>query len=365
MNFYDVECVRHQVTLIDCPGFDDASRSDQDVASSIQQHFTQKEGGSGHIDGVLYLHRINAPRFPGSSTTSLRTLRRLCGSDRSDRITLVTTFWDVVSPHVGDSREQELRTSQSFFKDLLDNGATLKRMPETCQGRLEMLNGLDWSSSTQNLFHLNVVPIRKESETAAPNNASGKPVRQLGMASTPAALRHAVSIAALPSVGATQYETSNQRGSTLQILEERLRKYETEASGREQSLRSEFDRRLKKQQDAFDTALQAEKARNKELEALLDQARDTQAANQQLHKAKDRELHLLRKSRTDIIVRAQSAQEHIIVKTLVKTHATPQFEWIASPCDVCFGVSSKLYGKLDKHEMSSCLKLLTNCYRLL
>ena len=266
------------------------------------------------------------PRFPGSSRNSLQTLRQLCENETFERILILTTFWDAVSSEVGHARERELQDTQTLLKDLLDRGATMRRMPQTAQSRVELLNGLDWRKSYKSQLRINVA----NTETPpAQDDAFERIMERLKLGASPGLSKHETSMNALSRLIASQEDAFARRESAYQAREARLREHEAEATAREQKLRSEFEQRFKGQQDSFDAALNAERARTKELEDMIDQVRDTQFANQKLQLSKDEEIDRLRKSRTKLVTQTQSAQQALIFGIFTDMSKLPNREWMA------------------------------------
>ena len=85
------------------------------------------------LHGVIYLHRITDFRMGGISTRTFRLFRKICGDKTLKNVIIVTTRWDVVPPHEGERREQELRSDERFFKPALDQQAQLLRHDNTIE----------------------------------------------------------------------------------------------------------------------------------------------------------------------------------------------------------------------------------------
>ena len=94
------------------------------------------------LAGVIYMYRISDVRMGGTSRRNFRIFRELCGSESLCNVLIVTTMWSSVEPNVGETREQELKTSDDLFKPVLDEGAQLVRhdgTQESAQGILRRL----------------------------------------------------------------------------------------------------------------------------------------------------------------------------------------------------------------------------------
>lgn len=116
------------VVLVDTPGFDDTFEDDEVVVERIADWLTETYKSHRLLNGILYLHRIDAPRLGGSSSRSLRMLKEICGHDAYKNIVLATTFWDQVEEADGKAREKELLEEDSFWKNLIAEGARSVRM---------------------------------------------------------------------------------------------------------------------------------------------------------------------------------------------------------------------------------------------
>ena len=82
------------------------------------------------ISGIIYLHRISDVRVGGSGVKNLRMFRQLCGETGQNSmayVALVTTFWGGESQEVGDRREEQLKTSSSFWGQIIARGGKVFR----------------------------------------------------------------------------------------------------------------------------------------------------------------------------------------------------------------------------------------------
>ncbi|KAG6333804.1 hypothetical protein ID866_5282 [Astraeus odoratus] len=119
------------VTLIDTPGFDDTTRSDTDVLTSIAAYLSNTYEQGAKLSGIIYMHRISDVRMSGTSKRNFRIFRELCGESTLRSVLIVTNMWGHVDPKVGEERENELTTNERLFKSVLDKGARLHRHDNT------------------------------------------------------------------------------------------------------------------------------------------------------------------------------------------------------------------------------------------
>lgn len=73
------------------------------------------------------MHRISDVRMGGTALKNFAMFRQLCGEEFLQNVAIVTNMWSSVSADVGEARERQLRTSDLFFKPVLDKGAKILR----------------------------------------------------------------------------------------------------------------------------------------------------------------------------------------------------------------------------------------------
>jgi chromosome segregation ATPase len=125
--------------LIDSPGFDDTTLTDIDILKLIGLHLEQGSKEKKFLTGVIYMRRITDNRMPRSALNNLRVLKKLCGADHYAHIALVTTHWDMVAPAKGEDHETQLRTEDEYWRDMIQNGATVNRHENSTESALEIL----------------------------------------------------------------------------------------------------------------------------------------------------------------------------------------------------------------------------------
>jgi len=116
-----------EVQLIETPGFDDTDRSDVDILANIAKWVQRASYLRKHLSGIIYLHRIVDIRMEGSSVKNLRMLRELCGEKNFSNVILCTTMWDKVDEEEGRRREEELKSKETFWGNLVSRGAQVMR----------------------------------------------------------------------------------------------------------------------------------------------------------------------------------------------------------------------------------------------
>lgn len=128
-----------QYVLVDTPGFNDTDRPDQEILQELADWLAQSYRDGLMLSGVIYLHRISAPRMEGSSMRNLRMFRKLCGEDFLHNVVIGTTFWGTVDEEIGAAREKGLLESGKFFGELKERGCKIVRIPQEVEGCLAIL----------------------------------------------------------------------------------------------------------------------------------------------------------------------------------------------------------------------------------
>jgi hypothetical protein len=109
------------VTVVDCPGFDDTTRSDADILEEIANLLALQYILGVKLIGVLYLHRITDNRMQGSARKSLEMFTKLVGDAALKNVVLVTTMWAQVNDKdEANQRYDELR--EEYWCDMIEKG---------------------------------------------------------------------------------------------------------------------------------------------------------------------------------------------------------------------------------------------------
>ncbi|PMD53669.1 uncharacterized protein K444DRAFT_571192 [Hyaloscypha bicolor E] len=114
------------VVLVDTPGFSDTHLSDTEILRMIAEWMKDTYDEGFLLSGIIYLHRIIDVRMEGPNLKNLRMMKQLCGADSLQNVVLATTMWEKVTIEEGLRREAELE--QTYWKDLIDGGATVARI---------------------------------------------------------------------------------------------------------------------------------------------------------------------------------------------------------------------------------------------
>jgi len=108
-------------------------------------------------------------------------LQKICGPDSLANVVIVTTMWDMVTPEEGLRREQELRSSDSMFKFLLDGGANMMRHDGTHKSAAGVVKYLLGKSTTTIQIVREIVHENKALEDTAAATELRKDIHALLM----------------------------------------------------------------------------------------------------------------------------------------------------------------------------------------
>jgi hypothetical protein len=110
---------------MDTPGFDYVSKSDSDILRDICNLLNLLDLSKKPLAGIIYLHRILNPRFPGHVIRNLRLFKKLCGRDDFARIVLATTTWYEVDQKAAERNENQIETSSDFWGLMIKRGSSV------------------------------------------------------------------------------------------------------------------------------------------------------------------------------------------------------------------------------------------------
>jgi len=131
------------VTVVDCPGFDDTKRSDTEILEEIANLLSTQYILGLKLKGIVYLHRITDNRMSGSAVKNLELFTKLVGDEALSNVVLVTTMWgNILDEHEANQRDSELR--DEFWCDMIEKGSSASRFDGTkasAEGILAQLLG--------------------------------------------------------------------------------------------------------------------------------------------------------------------------------------------------------------------------------
>ncbi|KAG9597581.1 hypothetical protein KCU77_g2851, partial [Aureobasidium melanogenum] len=264
------------IILLDTPGFDSILQTNLDTIEDLQHYINQNYQGK-HIDAILYLHNISAPRLSGSSRAGLEILQCLRGDATSSaRIAIVTTFWDKVSPEEGKQRKMELCETPDVLQ-YLDDGAILVDMPRTRSDKLHLIADLLASSNKPHVSsYCSEVPGSFPSAGPVPTppqkkaSTNNQPQTKASTANRNGDFETTMSLNALTQLVTARENAFAKREAALAARERMVNDAEKQNQDAVDRLRQQFEVRLKSQTKEFELALSSATNRCDELEKLLD-----------------------------------------------------------------------------------------------
>lgn len=288
------------------------------------------DGTPSTLAGIIFLHRISSPRFAGSSVSAVSALRRLCDAQAStSQIKVLTTFWDAVEESEGRRREAELRNMPMLLKDLLDNGSTLQRAPDSKSGKKDVIAtlleirdedyDLSWISETiPGAFpKFSDQPTKTTLPFHLSNNGASTGSIPLDDRRPPTPLPQLFELER--ATLAIREAALKSREGMLQIREndllKELERQRLAAAGEQARLQQKFEARLDEERASFAIALAAERKQRDELDEQIQAFKHLLEKRVRLSAAKDKELADMAEVVSDTIAfseRRRQAQLHQI-----------------------------------------------------
>lgn len=132
-------CRGKRVHLIGTPGFNDSTRKDTDVLKDIAVWLAKAYDEDTRLNGLVYMHRIHEARMKGTDMSHLRMFKSLTGLENMEFVVLTTSYWDVTPDATGESREEKLKTRETFWKAMIDVGAKVMRFKNDRVSALDII----------------------------------------------------------------------------------------------------------------------------------------------------------------------------------------------------------------------------------
>lgn len=128
---------------MDCPGFDDTTRSDSEILKEITEQLSALRLIGHQLRGIVYLHRITDNRMHGTAMRNLDLFKKLVGENALSNVVFATTMWgNVTNISEANGRDSELR--EEYWGDMMSKGSSATRFDGTtasAQGVVSMLLG--------------------------------------------------------------------------------------------------------------------------------------------------------------------------------------------------------------------------------
>jgi hypothetical protein len=146
--------------LVDTPGFDDSSMSNEEVTTKILRWLLSSYRSGTRLNGIIYIHNITKPRMQGSAYENMRLFRQLCGDGALGNVILATSFWDQVTPSVGAERESKLK--EDFWANMIAKGSEVVRIKRDRSVCLEVLDRIAAKNRVDLLVQREMVVQKKK-----------------------------------------------------------------------------------------------------------------------------------------------------------------------------------------------------------
>ena len=95
------------------------------------------------------MYRISDRRITGTSRKSLNIVKMLCGDDSIVNVVIATSMWNHVDEATGNSREEELRSSDEMFQPLVRKGVKMLRHSNTRDSAIKIITYSDRISRSE------------------------------------------------------------------------------------------------------------------------------------------------------------------------------------------------------------------------
>jgi len=161
--------------LVDTPGFDDSSISNEEVATKILQWLESSYRSGTRLNGIIYIHDIKKSRMQGSAYKNMRLFSQLCGDGALGNVILATSFWDQIKESVGAKREHELKTSKNFWANMVAKGSEVVRIRPDRSVYLGVLERIAAKNKVDLLVQKEMVEqMKKPEDTTVGKNAMSR-----------------------------------------------------------------------------------------------------------------------------------------------------------------------------------------------
>ncbi|KAF8147715.1 hypothetical protein B0H34DRAFT_739010 [Crassisporium funariophilum] len=139
--------------FIDPPGFDHSTVSDKVVMKTIIDWMKNACSPDAHFGGIVYLHNINADRFPAKNASKFQ-IERLSHPGLTSRTVIATAKWGLVNQEHKSSAELHATELKKYWEILSGRGARVGRFDNTKASAWDIVDTL---LSGQEPLKLNVV----------------------------------------------------------------------------------------------------------------------------------------------------------------------------------------------------------------
>ncbi|KAF4541593.1 uncharacterized protein LTHEOB_8588 [Lasiodiplodia theobromae] len=121
------------VHLLDTPGFNDSSRTDEAVLHELVFWLLSAHELGIRLNGVVYLHSIEGSRVCGSHRRGLDMFKALIGEEAYPGVVMASSMWNRAKPSEAEARQGQLTGMTGCWGDLIAGGARVMKLGSNAQ----------------------------------------------------------------------------------------------------------------------------------------------------------------------------------------------------------------------------------------
>jgi hypothetical protein len=314
---YSFEHEGRTYIVVDTPGFDDSRISDKEILAELLTWLNTNYQENQKLNGILYLHRIDAPRMQGTALRNFKMFKQLCGEAFYKNLCLGTTRWSLLKGDIatGERREADLKDKGGFWHPMIAKGSQFVRIPD------------DQDSAREIIFKL----AAKTPAFLKSQDEMGKE----GLSPDEVSAAKALEDEELERVKA---ENERKRKLEKERLEKKQREKEAALRAKHEKEKRKWEERLREQERERERLEQLERdreqERQREMRALEERLRQTR-----LQEEREREREQVeRQKRLDNTQFALEFQKLVYAKKYGRLSARVLTSWYGSVrvCGHCF-----------------------------
>ncbi|PVF95467.1 hypothetical protein CPB86DRAFT_788023 [Serendipita vermifera] len=107
-----------------------------DIANYLKKLYEAQR----HVSALLYFHRISDNSTGGLLPRHIMLLRQICGDKALQKVSIVTTMWNLVRGDVGWRRIEEIYAETSPFHPLIELGVTVEQYDCTLESAYRIVD---------------------------------------------------------------------------------------------------------------------------------------------------------------------------------------------------------------------------------
>jgi hypothetical protein len=137
---YSFEHEGRAYIVVDTPGFDDSCISDEEFLAQLVPRLNTSCPGNQKLNGILYLHQIDAPKTQEIALRNFKMFKQLCGEAFYENICLGTR-WSLPKGDIATDERQEanLKDKGGFGYYMVAKGSQFVRIPDDQNSAREII----------------------------------------------------------------------------------------------------------------------------------------------------------------------------------------------------------------------------------